>query len=110
MRGHDDLLEAEQRRIRAGLLRPHVDARAGDPPVDDRFVERSLVDDATTGCVDDPHVRLDLVQRLVADQARAVSGVFGRWTVMKSLVASSSSSGTIRMPICAARAGWTKGS
>ena len=39
-----------------------------------------------------------------------VSGVLGRCTVMKSDSASSSSSETIRTPICAARAGWTYGS
>ena len=52
---------------------------------------------------------------LVSASSRApirptVSGVFGRWMVMKSLSASSSSRPTSRTPICAARAGCTYGS
>ena len=74
VRGADDLVELEQRGVRAGLLRVHVQARAGDPALLEGRGQRRLVDDPAARGVDDADGRLDLVQRLVADQAERSRG------------------------------------
>ena len=48
---------------------------AGDPALLERGVQRVLVDDAAAGGVDEPQRRLDLGQRLVADQADRLGGL-----------------------------------
>ena len=75
VRGADDLVELEQRGVRAGLLRVHVEAGAGDPALLERRVQRLLVDDPAARGVDDPDRRLDLVQRLVADETEGLGGL-----------------------------------
>ena len=69
MRGADDLVELEERRVGARLARIHVEAGAGDPALLEGGGEGGLVDDAAAGGVDDADAGLDLVQRVVADQA-----------------------------------------
>ena len=70
VRRGDDGLEVEQRGVGARLGREDVDARAGDPAVLERGVERVLVDDAAAGGVDDDDRRLDQRELVGADQAR----------------------------------------
>ncbi len=72
VRGGDDLVELEQRGVRAGLLRVDVEAGTGDPALLQRRVQRLLVDDPAARGVDDAHARLDLAQRLVADQTEGL--------------------------------------
>ena len=69
VRGGHDVVELEERGVGARLLGVHVQARAGDPALLERGASACLVDDAAARGVDDPDRRLDLVQRLVADQA-----------------------------------------
>ena len=57
------------------LLGEDVEAGAGDPALGERVGERLLVDDAAAGGVDDAHGRLDLGQRLLADQADRLGGL-----------------------------------
>ena len=57
------------------LLGEDVDAGAGDPALGERLGERLLVDDPAAGGVDDAHGRLDLGQRLLADQADRLGGL-----------------------------------
>ncbi|GAA3130434.1 hypothetical protein GCM10017687_52300 [Streptomyces echinatus] len=75
MRGAHDLVQLEERGVGAGLLGVHVEAGAGDPALLQRRVQRRLVDDSAAGRVDDAHARLDLAQRLVADQAEGLGGL-----------------------------------
>ena len=75
VRGGDDLVELEERGVGAGLLGVHVEAGTGDPALLEGGVQRLLVDDPAARGVDDPHRRLDLVQRLVADEAEGLGGL-----------------------------------
>ena len=65
----------EQRAVGARLLGEDVDAGAGDPALGDGVGEGLLVDDAAAGGVDDAHGRLDLGERLLADQADRLGGL-----------------------------------
>ena len=69
VRGGDDVVELEQRRVGARLAGEHVEAGAGEPAFLERDVERVLVDDAAAGGVDDDRARLAPRQLLLADQA-----------------------------------------
>ena len=59
VRGAHDLVELEERGVRTGLLRVHVQARAGDPALLQRVEQRLLVDDPAPRGIDDPDVRLN---------------------------------------------------
>src|SRR5665648_1133735 len=72
MRGDDDRLELEQRRLRARLLRPHVDTGAGDPAFLECVRQGLLVHDAATGRVDYAHGRLDELEGLFANQTQGL--------------------------------------
>ena len=74
VRGDDDVLEGEERRVGGRLVGEDVEPGAGDPALLERVVERVLVDDAAAGRVDDAHGRLDL-ERLLADQADGLRGL-----------------------------------
>ena len=69
VRRHDDRLELEERRLGGRLLGEDVETGAGHPTVADRVGQGQLVDDAAARRVDDPHGRLDLLERLLADEA-----------------------------------------
>ena len=75
VRGADDLVELEERGVGAGLLRVHVEAGAGDAALLEGGVQRRLVDDPAARGVDDADRRLDLVQRLVADETEGLGGL-----------------------------------
>ena len=55
MRGHDHLVEGEERRLAGGLGGEDVEGRTGDVAGLDQVVQRLLVDEAAAGAVDDPH-------------------------------------------------------
>ena len=63
MRRHHHLLELEQRRGARRLLGERVERRAGDVPLDDRPMQRRLVEQAAARAVDDPHARPGLGER-----------------------------------------------
>ena len=75
MRGGNNLLEGEQRRVGAGLLVEHIKAGSGNATIDERLVQGSLIDNAATSSVDDVHGRLDLVQGLLTDQAHGLGSL-----------------------------------
>jgi hypothetical protein len=70
-RGHD-VVELEQRRVGARLLGEHVHAHTGHATIGQGLGESLLVDEATARGVDDPHIGLDQLQFLGADQAHGL--------------------------------------
>ena len=72
---HDDRLVGEERAVGARLLGEHVDAGAGDATLGDGVGEGLLVEHAAAGGVDDAHGRLDLGERLLADEADRLGGL-----------------------------------
>ena len=75
VRGDDDRLVGEERAVGARLGGEDVEAGAGDAPLGDGVGEGLLVEHATAGGVDDAHGRLDLGERLLADQADRLGGL-----------------------------------
>ncbi|CAO0830338.1 hypothetical protein SMICM17S_02097 [Streptomyces microflavus] len=75
VRGADDLVELEERGVRAGLLRVHIEAGAGDAALLECGVQRLLVDDPAARGVDDADRGLHLVQRLVPDETEGLGGL-----------------------------------
>ena len=70
------LSKSNSGRVGARLLGEDVEAGAGDPALlRARVASACLVDDAAAGGVDDPDRRLDLAQRLLADQADRLGGL-----------------------------------
>ena len=85
VRGDDDVVALEERVLGERLRGEDVERGAGRPcPTRAPRCERVEVDQLAAGAVDDPHAVLHLRDRLGVDPVRSVSGVFGRWRVMKS--------------------------
>ena len=75
VRGDDDLVEGEQRRVGARLGREDVEPRPGDRPGREGLREGVLVEQAAAGGVDDPHRRLAQRQLLAPDQPDGLGGL-----------------------------------
>ena len=100
----------EERRVRRRLVGEDVERGAADAAVADRLGERLLVDDPAAGGVHDAYPGLGPREQVACRMSPTVSGVFGRWIVMKSLRATRSSRLVSSTPIRRARSGATKGS
>ena len=72
MRGDDDVREPEDRPRRVGLLREHVQRRAGDVPRAQRVDQCVQVDQVSAGGVHDPHARLHQGDPVGVDQVRGL--------------------------------------
>ena len=72
VRRDDDGRLLEQRRGRGGFSHEHVDGGASNDAVAHAIGQRLLVDDATTGNVDDPQRRLRLQQQIAIDETRGL--------------------------------------
>ena len=103
VRGGDDVLELEERRVGARLLGEDVEPGGGDPAGLEGVVQRLLVDDAAARGVDQHQAGPGDARTRRRRSGPTVSGVLGRCTLMKSDSAISSSRLTMRTPIWAAR-------
>ena len=84
VRGDDDVVALEQRVLGERLLGEDVERGAGDLARLEPALERVEVDQLAAGAVDDPDAVAHLRDRLGVDPVRSVSGVFGRWIVIRS--------------------------
>ena len=84
VRGDDDVVALEQRVLGRRLLGEDVERRAGDLARLQPALQGLEIDQGAAGAVDDANAVFHLPDRLGVDPVRSVSGVFGRWIVMKS--------------------------
>ena len=75
VRGGDDVLELEQRRVGARLAGVDVEPGGSDPALLQRGEQRRLVDDAAAGGVDEDQRRLDGGELVGADDAHRLGGL-----------------------------------
>ncbi len=75
VRGEDDVVELDERRVGARLDLEDVDAGAGDLAAADRVGERGHLVDAAAGGVDHAHAVLHLRELLGAEHADGVLGL-----------------------------------
>ena len=64
-----DVLQSEQRRVRARLRRVDVETGAGDSAFGHRGEQRAFIHDAATRSIDDVNGRLHLAQRFFPNEA-----------------------------------------
>jgi len=64
-----DVLQSEQRRVRARLRRVDVETGSGDPAFGHRGEQRFFIHDAATRSIDDVNSRLHLAQRFFPNEA-----------------------------------------
>ncbi len=87
VRGDDDVRVGEQRALGHRLAAEDVERGAADLPGVERGLQVLIDDQRPAGDVEDPDAVLHLRERGSAFSQPSVSGVLGRWTVMKSAAA-----------------------
>ena len=75
VRGHDDVVEREQRRVGRRLVHEHVEPGAGDDTGRQRAVQRVLVDEPASRDVHDVRGRLHAGELRVGDHARGLGSL-----------------------------------